>query len=70
MSTTTINSTKQNPAYKGLLIVRYPNGATLLVRHVEAIQTYLNKFAREPKGMRLRFEWEDRVPWLKVWRLD
>jgi len=70
MSTTTINSNNQTPAYKGLLIVRYPEGATLLVRHVEAIQTYLNKFAREPKGMRLIFEWEGRGAWRKVWRVD
>lgn len=70
MSATYINSNNQNPSYKGLLIVRYPDGATLLVRHVEAIQAHLNKFASKPKGMRLRFEWEGRVPWLKVWRLD
>lgn len=69
-SITSINSSNQTLAYRGLLIVRYPDGATLLVRHVEAIRTYLNKFAREPKGMNVRFEWEDRVPWLKVWRVD
>lgn len=53
----------QDYGYRGCLILRYPDGATMLMRHPQMIQAKLDKFAADPKGMNGRFEWEGRDPW-------